>query len=199
MRKLAPTLALGVLAALSGCYTPAGRFVTVETYQQSNPPGYVIAPGDVLQVRVFQQEPLSSRVKVRPDGRLSLPLVNEVDAAGKTPTQLSVELQDKFRSYINSPIVTVSLEEGRPLTVSVLGEVARPGVVTLDSGAGLMQALAAAGGLSQFAHRDGLFVLRTRVPGTTPQRIRFTWDALARGDAQAANFTLSVGDVVVAE
>jgi polysaccharide biosynthesis/export protein len=186
-------------STLMGCYTPKGAFVSVENFE-SNPTGeYRVAPGDVLQVRVFQQEALSARVRVRTDGKVSLPMVNDVMAAGKTPSGLASELQLKFKDFINNPFVTVSLEESRPLLVSVLGEVTRAGVVTLEAGAGVLQALAASGGLNDFAHRDALFVLR-KVPGqAAPTRIRFTWDALARGEGQAARFTLLPGDVVVAE
>lgn len=191
-------LCLTVLAA-AGCYTPKGAFVAVDDFVLPAAGDYVIAAGDSLQVRVFQQEAMSARVRVRNDGKVSLPMVNDVMAAGRTPTELANDLQAKLKSFINNPVVTVSLEESRPLSVSVLGEVVRPGVVTLDAGAGVLQALAAAGGLNDFAHRDGLFVLR-KVPGeAVPTRIRFTWDGLTRGEGKAARFTLLAGDVVVAE
>jgi polysaccharide export outer membrane protein len=182
-----------------GCYTPRGAFIEVNDAQVSEADAYVISSGDVLQVRVFQQEAMSARVRVRADGKVSLPLVNDVTAAGKTPTSLAAELQARLKEFINTPVVTVSLEESRPLLVSVLGEVVRAGVVTLEAGSGVLQALAASGGLTDFAHRDGIFVLR-KVPGeSTPRRFRFRWDALAEGQGPAARFVLLPGDVVVAE
>lgn len=186
------------LVALAGCYTPRGAFIEVET---ANTPGageYVISDGDVLQVRVFQQDSMSARVRVRVDGKVSLPLVNDVMAAGKSPTALASELQVRLKEFINTPVVTVSLEETRPLTVSVVGEVSRAGVVTIEPGSGVLQALAAAGGLTDFAHREGIFVLRKNAKAEA-RRIRFTWEALSRGDGAAARFTLQPGDVVVAE
>jgi polysaccharide export outer membrane protein len=136
---------------------------------------------------------------VRSDGKVSLPMVNDVVAAGKTPSSLGAELQVRLKEYINTPVVTVSLEEMRPLLISVLGEVARPGVVTLDPGSGVLQGLAAAGGLTDFANKDGLFVLR-KMPGeAAPSRIRFTWDSLTRGEGKGARFALVPGDIVVAE
>ncbi len=182
-----------------GCYTPKGAFVSVEDFEL-NPAGeYRVASGDVLQVRVFQHDEVSAKVRVRTDGKVSLPMVNDVMAAGKTPAGLASELQVKFKDFLNNPFVTVSLEESRPLMVSVLGEVSKAGVVTLEAGSGVLQALAAAGGLNDFAHRDSLFVLR-KVPGqAAPTRIRFTWEGLARGEGRAARFTLLAGDVVVAE
>lgn len=182
-----------------GCYTPRGAYVEVDDRALESNPGYLIQTGDVLQVRVFQQDAMSARVKVRGDGKVSLPLINEVIAAGKSPGVLATELQVRLKDFINNPVVTVSLEESRPVVVSVLGEVVRPGVVTLEAGSGVLQALAASGGLTDFAHRDGLFVLRKTPSQATPRRLRFTWDILSRGEGAAARFTLLPGDVVVAE
>lgn len=188
------------ICALSlSCYTPRGVFMNVEEAAVSDDGGYVISVGDVLQVRVFQQEAMSARVKVRADGKVSLPMVNDVVAEGKSPTALGTELQIRLKDFINTPVVTVSLEESRPLLVSVLGEVVRPGVVTLEGGSGVIQALAASGGLTDFAHRDGIFVLRKTAGQVAPRRIRFTWDLLSRGEGVAARFPLLPGDVVVAE
>jgi len=182
-----------------GCYTPRGAFVEADDSAVPDDGSYLIAPGDVLQVRVFQQEALSARVKVRNDGKVSLPLVNDVVAQGKSPTVLAAEVQQKLKDFINTPVVTVSLEESHPVVVSVLGEVVRPGVVTLEGGSGVLQALAAAGGLTDFAQREGIFVLR-KTPGVAaPKRIRFRWDLLARAEGGAARFPLQPGDTVIAE
>lgn len=186
-------------ALLSACYTPRGAFVPVEEWTQSGTEPYVIAPGDTLQVRIFQQEAMSARVKVRPDGRVTLPLLNDYPAAGMTPADLAVQLQARLKEFINNPVVTVSLEESRPLTVSLVGEVMRPGTLTLEPGAGLLQALAAAGGLTEFAHREGIFVLRQRPGAPAPRRIRFTWPALAQAESAASSFVMVHGDVVVVE
>jgi polysaccharide biosynthesis/export protein len=190
----------GVISvALLGCYTPRGQFVEVDDGSLIDESGYLISSGDVLQVRVFQQEAMSARVKVRGDGKVSLPLINDVLATGKSPALLAAELQLKWKDFINNPVVTVSLEESRPVVVSVVGEVVRPGVVTLEAGAGVLQALAASGGLTDFAHRDGLFVLRKVPAQPAPKRLRFTWEVLSRGEGAAARFTLQPGDVVIAE
>jgi polysaccharide export outer membrane protein len=184
--------------AFSGCWAPKGVFIPVESYGTTPVGEYVISPGDTLQVRVFQQEAMSARVRVRGDGKVSLPMVNDVMVAGKMPTQVASELQVRLKEFINTPVVTVSLEETRPLTVSVVGEVVRPGIVTLEPGAGVMHALAGAGGLTDFAHKDGLFVLRKGADGK-PVRIRFTWDALTAGDGPSVRFLLMPQDVVVVE
>jgi polysaccharide export outer membrane protein len=184
----------------SGCYRPHGAFLPVDEYVPPVSVGeYVIMPGDTLQVRVFQQEAMSSRVKVRVDGRVSLPLVNDWMAAGKTPKALAEELRAELKDFINTPVVTVSVEETRPLSVSIIGEVTRPGVAVLEAGSGVLTALSAAGGFTDFAHRDGIFVLRSRPGEATPARIHFTWDALTSGEGRAATFRLLPGDVVVVE
>lgn len=194
MSRRAALLCLGLL----GCYRPGGAFVSVDRYREAGGGEYVIAPGDVLQVSVFQQEAMSARVRVRSDGRVSLPLVNECVAAGKSPRLLASELEQKLKDFVNKPSVRVSLEEGRPLAVSVVGEVVRPGALTLEPNAGVLQALAAAGGLTDFAHRDGIFVVRAATDAA-PARVLFTWDALASGEGHALRFRLLTGDVVVVE
>lgn len=188
-----------VCLAMFGCYTPRGAFVEVDDNAVVDDLAYTISPGDVISVRVFQQEAMSAKVKVRGDGKVSLPLINDVPASGKSPAVLASELQVQLKAFINNPVVTVSLEESRPIVVSVVGEVVRPGVVTLEAGAGVLQALAASGGLTDFAHRDGVFVLRKLSSQPTPKRLRFSWEVLSRGEGPAARFTLMPGDVVVAE
>lgn len=191
--------AVAAAMVLLGCYTPKGAFVTVDQVGAAAPREYVIGVGDVISVRVFQHEDMSARVRVRADGYVALPLVNEVLASGKTPSALTAELTLRLKAFVNTPAVTIILEETRPLTVSVIGEVARAGVQTLEPGAGVLQALAAAGGLNDFAHRDGIFVLRRVPQENQPMRIRFTWRALVEGSGRAAGFLLQAGDVVVAE
>jgi polysaccharide biosynthesis/export protein len=191
-------ICLLIVCGVSSCYLPAGRFMPVETYVDRVSPEYLIAPGDVLQVTVFQQESMSARVRVRPDGQVSLPLLNDWAVAGKSPRALGAELELKLKDYINKPSVRVSLEETRPLQVSIIGEVLRPGALTLDPNAGVLQALAAGGGLTEFAHKDGIFVVRSTL-GSTPLRVRFTFNALARGEGRGSTFRLVPGDVVVVE
>ena len=199
MRRRIPRWALGCLLwALTGCPRP-GTFVWVDSYLGPKPSKeYVIVPGDTLNVRVFQQENMSARVKVRADGKVSLPFLNDVLAAGFTPMVLAAQLLLRLKDFINNPVVTISLEELKPLQVSVIGEVPRPGIYSLEPGSGVLQALATAGGFTEFAHKDMLFVLR-QTPGATPTRIRFTYEALSRAQGAAPTFTLLLNDVVVVE
>ncbi|SRR6266852_3576547 len=175
-----------------------GNYVWVDQYKEAAVPEkpYTIAPGDLIQVRVFNQEQLSARVRVRADGKVSLPLLNDVEAAGYTPVALSQVLERRLKELVNAPSVTVSLEETKPQTVMVIGEVTKPGALPYDPAAGVLQALAAAGGLTPDASGDRIFVLR-QTPN--PVRIRFSFDRLRRQEGRAATFRLRPGDVVVVE
>ena len=150
----------------------------------------------MLSVRVFEQEAMSSRVKVRGDGKVSLPFLGETEVRGKRPSDVARELEAKLKEYVVTPRVTVNVDEFQPITVSVLGEVTHPGSYQLDATAGVLQALANAGGMNEFADRDRIFVLR-KTPSL--RRIRFTFEALKRNEPRAATFMLQGGDVVVVE
>src|SRR5262249_6726493 len=137
----------GVLATTSCAST--GAYVPVDEYTEpaeAKPLGYVIQPGDVVQIRVFNQPDMSARARVRDDGKISVPFLNDVVVAGLTPNALAQQLQVRLKDFINAPVVTVSLEETRPFSVSVIGEVVKAGVYAIPSNSGVLQALAAAGG-----------------------------------------------------
>jgi polysaccharide export outer membrane protein len=190
------TLALSV----TGCGQSTGAFVWVDQAPSTQPPGgaYTVGPGDLLNIQVWDQERMSSRVRVRVDGRVSLPLIGDVAVSGRTieQTARAVEARLEESKLVVTPRVTVLLEESRPLSIGVLGTVVRPGMYNMESGAGVAEALASAGGLTEFARRDHIFVVR-RVP--EPQRIRFTFDDIAQARGRAPTFRLQTGDVVVVE
>ena len=164
---------------------------------------YRIAPGDVIGVRVWNQEPMSiERARVREDGKISLPFLNDVEVAGMEPGELGRRLEVKLKAFIVNPVVTVLVQERLPIRASVVGEVVRPGAYELDRSAGVLQAIAAAGGLTAFAHDSGVYVLRAGYwadGNPAPARIRFRYSELSRGKAPAAVFRLRSGDVVVVE
>ncbi len=198
MKALRPFLLLPL--ALAACRHDPGVFLSADEYVAPvvNEAEYVIRPGDVLNVRVFQQDNMSARARVRNDGKISLPFLNDVTAAGFTPVVLGAQLQTRLKDFINNPVVTISLEEVRQLTIAVLGEVPRPGIYTFDPGVGVVQALAAAGGFTNFAYRD-VFVMRMMPLGEKPLRIRFDYERLIRADGKAATFVLRPGDSVLVE
>lgn len=191
------SLLAGVLV-LVACRHVDPPHVSVDDYLASLPskPGYVIEVGDLLAVQVWTQESMSFRLRVRSDGMITLPLVGDVRAKGTTPMALAETLRTRLKDFLKTPVVTVGLEEARALTVSVIGEVARPGHLTLEHGAGVWQALAVAGGLTDFADRDRIFVLR---PGPPAVRILFSYRELDIAGGPAATFKLQPGDVVVVE
>ncbi|HTP26937.1 MAG TPA: polysaccharide biosynthesis/export family protein [Anaeromyxobacteraceae bacterium] len=193
-----------VLVAVAGalaCASVRGPYIPVEDYPSVAPETeYHIATGDLLAVRVWNQDSMSNpHARVRDDGKISLPFLQDVDVAGITPTELSQRLQVKLKAYVVNPVVTVTVEEFRPLHVEVLGEVVHPGQFELDRGAGVLAALAVAGGLTDYAHHDSIFVLRSNGASTGPTRIRFRYASLIAGEKPAASFRLHAGDVVVAE
>jgi polysaccharide export outer membrane protein len=190
-----------VLASLccAAC-SNVGRYVWVEDFPQRPPAssqGYLIASGDLISVRVFNQDGMSARGRVRADGKFSMPLLHDIDAAGYTPEALGQQLQSRLKEFIHSPTVTVALEETKPIAVSVMGEVTKPGLYLLEARAcGLLQAVAMAGGLTDYAHHNRIFVVRQ---ASTPVRIRFRYDSLVKAEGPAAQFRLQDGDVLVVE
>jgi polysaccharide export outer membrane protein len=190
-----------VLGLLAGC-GHVGQFVWVDDYKDPAAPakdGYVIGQKDLIAVRVWNQESMSARAHVREDGKISLPFLNDVQAAGLEPPELAQQLQAKLKSFVVNPVVTVSLEEQAPVEVSVIGEVTRPGVYRIDRDTGVLEALANAGGLTQIASRDRIFVLRYGADPRQPSRIRFTYRALTQNQGGAAKFRLRSRDLVVVE
>lgn len=197
------TATLIAVAGLAAC--GGGHYMRVEEIPESAvlDREYRIAAGDVIAVRVWNQEAMSvERARVREDGKIALPFLQDVEVAGQTPNDLANRLQVKLKAYVVTPVVTVTLVERRPNRVSVLGEVARPGQYDLEPAAGVLAALAAAGGLTPFAHKDRIFVLRASYwadGNPEPARIRFEYSALTSGRRPAATFRLLPGDVVTVE
>jgi polysaccharide export outer membrane protein len=195
----APLCLCLLLAAPLGC-AGAGQYV----WFGEMPPAdrgtvagdYVIGVGDTISIRVYEQDGVSGDVKVRIDGKVALPLAGEIVVAGKRPIELSREIEGRLKEFIVTPRVTVNVTTSQPITVTVLGEVAHIGTVTLEPPARLVEALAQSGGPSEFADKSRIFVLR-QFPSF--RRIRFTWDAVLRNVDGAAAFPLRTGDVVVVE
>ena len=192
-----PCLFALVLSTLSAC-AATGPFVWADSLPASastSTEGVVIQDGDIVNVRVFNQEPLSTHEKVRADGKISMPVIGEVMARGKRPAQLASEIQDRLKSVVVAPSVTVTLDAGAELKVSVLGEVKNAGIFPLEHGSNVLHALAAAGGLSEYADADKVFVVRKALP----QRVRFRYQDLRAADPKSIGFKLQAGDIIVVE
>jgi len=185
-----------LLGGTSGCSSP-GAYIWVNDLPQRAPQAgpYVIGPGDLLDIKVRNDDRVSTKARVRQDGQVTLSMVGDIEARGRTPARLAYEISLRLRPYIKEPGVTVSVEEAVPMTITVVGEVARPGVFTMSASSGVLQALANAGGLTEYADRDEIFVIRKN----PALRIRFTYEALTQNDASATGFVLVNGDVVTVE
>jgi polysaccharide export outer membrane protein len=195
-------LLLCLAASLATGCASVGPFVWVEdstSGRQRSDVDVVIAPGDVLGVRISGQDALSTRVTVRADGKISLPLVNDQLAVGISPATLGLLLNAQYKTFINNPVVTVVLEERHAEWVSVVGAVTTPGTYQLTRDAGVLQAIALGGGLTPFAHHDRIFVLRRDGEGRPQLRIRFRYRSLLEAEHRSATFDLRGGDVVVVE
>jgi polysaccharide export outer membrane protein len=158
-------------------------------------PEFRIGPEDVIQVSVWNNDAVSRTAPVRPDGRISLPLLNDVPAAGLTPMELRAEVTRRLAEYIPNAEVSVIVTDVRSVKVSVIGQVAKPDRYELKSAATVADVLAMAGGLAEFAARSRIVVVRTT--GGRTERIPFDYDKLRAGDPAQANFFVRSGDIVV--
>ena len=155
---------------------------------------YEIGPEDVLDISVWKNPELSRKVPVRPDGKISLPLVNDIQAAGLTPTALRQQLATRLAEFVPTPEVSVVVSEVQSYKVSVVGAVKTPGRFSLRSPATVLELLALAQGLTEFANKERIVVLRQN--GTTQQRLSFNYRKVADGNEQE-NFLLKPGDIIV--
>lgn len=156
---------------------------------------YTIGAQDVLDISVWKEPGVSRTVPVRPDGKISLPLLDDVQAAGLTPMQLSDLLTAKLKKYLANPQVTVIVTQINSQRVYVIGQVARQGAYPLLPGMTILQALSSAGGFSQFANQKKIELLRTT--GGKLVKYRFNYKEAIEGVNPEQNMTLKVGDQII--
>jgi polysaccharide export outer membrane protein len=156
---------------------------------------YRIGPEDKIQIAVWNNEAMSRTVPVRPDGKISLPLLNDVQAAGLTPLQLRDSLVKRLTEYMPTAEVSVIVLETKSTKVSVIGEVSKSARYELASRTTVLDVLAMSGGLTQFAARSRIFVLRRN--GDDVKRIPFNYNRAVAAEGEQANFVLEPGDIVV--
>jgi len=156
---------------------------------------YRIGPEDVLDISVWNNSAISRTVPVRPDGKISLPLVNDVQAAGLTPNQLRSVLLKKLTEYVPSPEVSVMVKEVHSFKVSVIGEVKKTGRHELKGRATVLDILAMAEGFGEFAGRGRIVVLRPE--GKTMRQIPFNYNKVVSNNGALENFFLQPGDIIV--
>ncbi len=157
---------------------------------------YVIGADDVLSINVWKEPDVTRSVTVRSDGKISLPLVGELQAGGQNPRQLEQEITSRLRSYISEPEVTVIVSEGKSQRINILGMVARPGAYMLTGSATVLDAIALAGGFKDFAKKKSIYVLRAG-PDGAQKRIPFNYNEVIKGIHPEQNIKLMARDTVV--
>lgn len=182
-------------AAQTAAPSPATGGRAPTSGQAGSPEDYRIGPEDKLQIAVWNNEAMSRTVPVRPDGKISLPLLNDVQAAGFTPSQLRDALAKRLTEYMPNAEVSVIVLETKSTKVSVIGEVSKPARYELASRTTVLDVLAMSGGLTQFAARGRIFVLRRN--GEDLKRIPFNYNRAVSADGEQVNFVLEPGDIVV--
>ena len=158
--------------------------------------GYVIGPGDTLTINVWNEPGVSGKVPVRPDGMITVPLVGDIQAAGQSPEKLQTAITQKLTEYVKEPSVTVVVEEMNSRQFNVLGQVQHPGSFVLAKPTTVLDALAQAGGLAEFAKTSKIYVLRKNANGGTT-KLAFNYKRVANGDDLEENVTLQAGDTVI--
>ena len=192
------TLLLGFTWGPIGCVTPSQEAIEEASNSQKD---FLLGPEDVLDIVVWKNDDLSQKaVVIRPDGKISMPLIGEVTASGRTANQLASQIAARLKEYKDNPTVTVGVKEVNSYYVYVLGEVTKPGKYQLKSHATVLQAVAIASGFTIHASKNRMKVIR-QVPGedgkTREVRIPARYDDLLSGTGEIGNFFLKTGDVVV--
>jgi polysaccharide export outer membrane protein len=159
-------------------------------------PSYVIGADDVLAINVWKEAEVSKTVPVRSDGKISIPLAGELQAAGLTPKQLEAEISQKLSSYISEPDVTVIVQEIKSQKFNILGQVTRPGSYLLTNSTTVLDAIAIAGGFRDFAKQKSIYVLRTKADGSQ-ERLPFNYKQVIKGEKESQNVKLQPHDTVV--
>jgi polysaccharide export outer membrane protein len=158
---------------------------------------YIIGAEDVLEITVWRNADLSKIAQVRPDGRISMPIIRDIMAVGKTPSQLAEEMTNKLKEYIQNPIVSVSVKEINSSNIFVLGEVTRPGRYSLKSKTTLLQGITIAGGFTPSAARNQMVIFRFTESATGMKRLTASYDEIVLRGGVVENFELKSGDTVV--
>lgn len=157
---------------------------------------YVIGEADVLNIDVWKEKEISRQIPVRPDGKISLPLIGEIQAAGLTPLQLQDNITQDLKAYIDNPEVTVIVDSPVSHKFNVVGQVNRPGTYQLTESMTVLDAIAQAGGFKDFAKQTKIYVLRPS-PGGIRVRIPFNYKKVIRGANLQENVPLKPGDTIV--
>lgn len=197
LRLAAALLAALILPALSLAAAQANGPPADQAVQKVDPNQYVIGPGDTLQIFVWRNPELTATVPVRPDGKISTPLNEDMVAVGKTPSQLARDIEKVLSEYVRSPTVNVIVTQpvGAYSEVQIIGQVTKPGSVPYRAGMKVLDAMLAVGGLTQFAAGNRAKIVRK--DGGKQQQIKLKLEALMNKGDMSQNLDLRPGDVLV--
>lgn len=159
------------------------------------PSDYVIGADDTIRVSVWKEPDMNVTLPVRPDGKISMPLLNDVQAAGLTPTQLADQIRDSLKKYVTDPQVTVIVTQINSQRIYILGEVTRAGAYPLLPNMTILQGLSSAGGFTQFANLKKIYMFRTE--SGKQVRFPFNYKDVINGKSQEENVVLKAGDTIV--
>ena len=157
---------------------------------------YIIGDGDMLGINVWNEKELTASIPVRSDGRISLPLIGEVQASGRTPIQLKDDISAKLRAFISAPDVTVTVLQMNSQKFNILGRVSKPGSYSLSATTTVLDAIAAAGGFLDFAKQKSIYILRRNAKGDMA-RIAFNYKDVIKGKHPEENVQVRPNDTIV--
>ena len=157
---------------------------------------YTIGNDDVLAISVWKEPDLTKSIPVRSDGKISLPLVGEIQATGQTPLQLEQQIEAKLKDFITTPEVTVIVEQVNSKKFNILGEVGKPGSYSLALAPTIMDAIAVAGGFRDFAKKTGVYILR-RGPDGNETKIPFNYKDFIKGKNPSQNVKIEPNDTII--
>lgn len=189
-----------ILAGLAACAGPPPAPMAPPAPANARAPDYLIGPGDQLRVDVYRMPELSAALPVRPDGRLSLPLIPDIEAAGKTPSALATEIETRLRQFVREPTVSVLVTSfvGMPGNqVRVVGEAAQPISIPYREGMTVLDVMIAAGGLTRFASGNRAEIVRREDPAQPPQSFRVRLNDLLRDGDISQNVPMRPGDTLI--
>ncbi|MGH9387868.1 MAG: polysaccharide biosynthesis/export family protein [Vicinamibacterales bacterium] len=191
-------LAVGLNASAQSTGSPNGRPPAAVPTAVAAPLDYVIGPDDILTISFWRDKDLSAEVVVRPDGKVSLQLINEVQAAGLTPEQLRVSVTQAASKFVEDPTVTVVVKQINSRKVFVVGQVNKPGTYMLGGPMTVVQMIAVAGGLTDFADRENIVIVRAeRRPDGEPLSVRINYSDLMKRKNLKQNVDLKPGDTIM--
>src|ERR1700676_370574 len=157
---------------------------------------YMIGENDVLDIDVWKEKEISRAIPVRPDGKITLPLIGEIQASGMTPLQLQDDIAQRLKSFLANPAVPVIVTDPRSRHFNIMGQVAKPGTYPLSQSTTVLDAISAAGGSRALAKQTKIYVLRT-MPGGSQERLPFNYKDAIKGKKPENNVVLKPGDTVV--